>query len=115
MSRSGEEMMLELASLLGTMEKTAAKKDDNGKKDDKKDKKDEEAKEKKDDKEKDDNGNGKKDDKKEKKADLLMNVVSSLVKLATDLDEAGADEASELVDDALRVIVYNIEQANQNQ
>jgi len=101
MSRNGDEMMLELATLLGAMQKTAGKKDDD---------KDEEKKEesKKDEEKKDDEK--KKDGKKDKKADVMMNVVSSLVKLAGELDELGAEEASSLVDDALRVIVKNIEQ-----
>lgn len=106
MSRSGNEMMLELASLLGTLEKTAAKKDDS--ECDKDEAKMDESKEE---------GAAKcekkvmkkKVKKKKKKADVMMDVVSSLVKLAGELDEAGADEASSLVDDALRVIVKNIE------
>jgi hypothetical protein len=107
MSRSGDEMMLELAGLLGTLEKTAAKKDD------KDEEKDEEKKEKAEEKaEKDEEKKEKaekKKDKKKKKADVMMHVVSSLVKLASELDELGAPEASSLVDDALRVIVKNIE------
>jgi hypothetical protein len=114
----GDEMILELAASLNAgMEKTAAKKDDD--KEDKKEKKEEKCKcgkkdcdcgckgdadkckckkeEKKD-----------KDDKKEKK-DAMMDVLTGLSKLAADLDEVGAEEASSLVDDALKVIVHNLE------
>ena len=107
MSRSGDEMVLELASILNLMNKNASKKDEQeDKKEEKEDekKKDEEKKEsedKKEDKEKED---------KKKKSEALMGVVSSLVKLATELDESGATDASELVDEALRVIVHNIKQ-----
>ena len=109
MSRAGEEMMLELANLLGSdVVKTAAKKDDDDKekKDDKKEKAEEkEDKEKAEKKEKDD----KKKEKEDKKASVMMNVINDLVKLAEELDEVGAEEASGLVDDALRVIVNNLE------
>ena len=102
MSRSGDEMILQLASLLSTSTvKTAAKKDEE--KEDKKEDKKEEAKEKKD-KKKD-----KKEEKEEKKASLIMGLVQDLVKLAGDLDDAGAEEASALVDDALRSIVDGLE------
>jgi len=105
MSRAGEEMILELAKLMGTNTvKTAAKKDDKDEKKDKKEEKEEKA-EKKEKKEKDD----KKEKKEDKKASVMMNVINNLVKLADELDEAGADEASSLVDDALRVIVKNLE------
>jgi len=106
MSRSGEEMMLELATILGTMQKTAAKKDEDDKKEDKKeekeDKKEEDDEDKEDKKEEDDK-------KEDKKASVMMGVVSSLVKLANELDEVGAEEASSLVDEALQVIVKNLE------
>jgi hypothetical protein len=112
MSRMGDEMILELAaSLSAGMEKTAAKKDDDkeDKKDDKKeDKKCEKCKcdpcecDKK--KEKED----KKEDKKDKKKDAVMDILNGLSKLAADLDEAGAEEASSLVDDALKIIVHNL-------
>jgi len=105
MSRSGDEMMLELAALMGTLEKTAAKKDD--KKDDKADKEKEDKKEEKAEKEKKEKEDKK--DKKDKKAEVMMHVVNNLVKLAGELDEIGAEEASSLVDDALRIIVKNIE------
>lgn len=98
----GNEMILELAAALNTgMEKTAAKKDEKCEKCecdpcecDKKEKKD-----KKD----------KKEEKKDKKKDAVMDILNGLSKLAADLDEAGADEASSLVDDALRVIVNNLQ------
>jgi hypothetical protein len=100
MSRSGDEMILELASLLNTSTvKTAAKKDEE--KEEKKEKK-EKAKEKEGKKEK-------KEDKEEKKASLIMGLVQDLVKLAGELDEAGAEDASALVDDALRSIVDGLE------
>lgn len=103
MSRAGEEMVLELASLLETdVVKTAAKKEDE---DDKKDKKEEKAekdekKEKKDDKE---------EKKEDKKASVMVHVLRDLVKLAGELDDLGADKASSLVDEALRVITDSIE------
>lgn len=111
MSRAGEEMILELANLLGTdVVKTAAKEDDDKEKKEKAKEKKEKAnekeeKEKAEKKEKDD----KKKEKEEKKASVMMNVINDLVKLAEELDEVGAEEASSLVDDALRVIVQNLE------
>lgn len=116
MSRAGEEMILALAGLLGTETvKTAAKKDDD--KDDKKDKakeKKEKAKEKEEKekaekaekKEKDD----KKKEKEDKKASVMLGVLQNLVKLAGELDEMGAEEASGLVDDALKVIVDGLDE-----
>jgi ABC-type Zn2+ transport system substrate-binding protein/surface adhesin len=104
MTRLGDEMILELAASLGGMEKTAAKKDEKEEKEDKKD-----DKEKKDEKEEKEDKDDKKEDKKDKKKDAVMDVLNGLSKLAADLDEAGADEASSLVDDALRVIVNNLE------
>lgn len=108
MSRAGDEMILELASLLGTETvKTAAKKDDKDeKKEDKKDEKKEEKAEKED---KKDDKEDKKDDKKEKEASVMMSVVQDLVKLAGELDDIGAEDASSLVDDALKVIVDGLE------
>lgn len=114
MSRYGDEMVAELANLLNKhgvgLDKTAAKKEDKEEKEDKKDKK-EEKDEKKDKKEKED----KKEDKKEKadkkkKAEFMSGVLSNLVKLAEELDAAGAGEAASLVDDALKVIVKNIKE-----
>jgi len=104
MSRAGDEMILELATLLGTdTVKTAAKKDE------KKEKKEEKEKDEKEDKkEKKEEKEDKKEDKEKKKASLMAGVLQDLVKLATELDELGAEEASSLVDDALRVIVDNI-------
>lgn len=113
MSRAGEEMILALAGLLGTETvKTAAKKDDD--KDDKKDKakekkekaKEKEEKEKAEKKEKDD----KKKEKEDKKASVMLGVLQNLVKLAGELDEMGAEEASGLVDDALKVIVDGLDE-----
>ena len=37
-----------------------------------------------------------------------MYVLNTLSKLASDLDEINAEDASSLVDDALRVIVHNL-------
>ena len=116
MTRLGDEMILELAASLGGLNKTAAKKDedkDEDKKDDKKcatcGKKDcpcgcdgDSDKCKCDKKDKDDK---KKDD---KKKDAVMYVLDGLAKLASELDEAGAEDASSLVDDALKVIVNNL-------
>ena len=114
MKRAGDEMALTLQSLLtkmdGGLDKTAAKKkDDEDKKEDKKDeakknedKKDEDKAEKKDEK--------KGDKKKDKKAAVMASVVQTLVKLADDLDVAGADNASTLVDEALRVIVQKMDE-----
>jgi len=113
MSRAGEEMILELATLLGTETvKTAAKKEDEeekeGKKHEEKESKEFEKGEKEEEKEAKKEKKEKKE-KKDKKATLIMSVVQDLVKLAGELDEMGADEASSLVDDALRVIVDSIE------
>jgi len=104
MSRSGEEMMVELAGLLNNSKivATAAKKDD----DDKKEKK-EEKKECK--KCKCDPCECDKKDKKDKKeAEAVMGVINDLVKLAGDLDALGEDKASAAVDDALKVIVEGL-------
>lgn len=107
-STMGDEMILNLAARLGAsdLSKTAAKKDDDDKDEkdeDKKDedKKDEKDKEDKDDKDEKDNGN-------DKKA-AVMDVLNGLSKLASELDEIGADDASAAVDEALRVIVHNIQ------
>jgi len=111
MSKSGDEMIMELAASLGGMNKTAAKKDD--------DKKDEKKKEDKKECEKCDGkckcDEDKKDDKKDKKdkkddkKEAVMGVLHGLSKLAAELDEVGADDASSLVDEALRVIVQNLD------
>lgn len=114
MSKAGEEMVLELASLLGSnVVKTAAAKDDDD--DEKKDKPCKCGKK--------DCGCGckgdsdkckcKKEDKKpDKKAFVMAGVLKSLVKLAGDLDDIGADEASTMVDEALKIIVKNFERKN---
>jgi len=111
MSRSGDEMMLELHNLLSKqgLMVTAAKEDDE-KDDDKDDKKLPPFMKKKDDKEdkKDKKKEDKKDDKKKKKA-VVLGVLQELTKLATELDEAGADDASSAVDEALRVIVRDLQ------
>lgn len=111
MSRSGDEMMLELHNLLNKqgLVSTAAKKDDD--KEDKKDDKDEKdlppfMKKKEDDK---DEKKDKKDDDKKKKKAVVLGVLHELTKLASELDEAGADDASSAVDEALRVIVRDIQ------
>jgi hypothetical protein len=97
MTRAGDEMILELASLLNTdMVKNAAKKDENDKDENDKDEKDEE--------EKKDEAKDKEKEKNDKKASLIS-VVNDLVKLAGELDDMGAEEASNLVDDALKTIV----------
>lgn len=106
MTRLGDEMILELAaSLNASMNKTAAKKDKEEKKEECEECGEEKCKckeEKKDEK---------KDDKKGKKKDAaVMNILSGLSKLAGDLDEASADEASSLVDDALKIIVNKIKE-----
>jgi len=106
----GDELAVELATLLekqGLGVKTAAKKEE---KDEKKEEKKEEKEPKKEEKdEKKEEKKDKKKDEKKKKGALMLEVVNSLAKLATELDEAGAEEASSLVDDALRVIVRNLE------
>lgn len=105
MSRAGEEMVLELATLLDNpVMKTAAKDDEKDEK--KEDKKEEDKKEEKKEDEKDEKEE-KKEDKKE--ASVMVRVLQDLVKLASELDEIGADDASGLVDDALKVIVDNLE------
>jgi len=106
MSKSGEEMIQGLASLLDkNLAKTAAKKDDKKDKPCKCGKKDcgcgckgdaEKCK-------------CKGDKKTEKKSSVMVGVLRHLVKLASELDDIGADEASSLVDSALKVIVKNIE------
>lgn len=100
MSRATDEIIMDLAEALGGMEKFAAKKEEKEEKEDKKEEKEEkeEKAEKKEKKEKD-----------KKKAEAVMDIVNSLAKLAGELDEMGAEEASSLVDDALKVIVYNID------
>lgn len=90
MTRSGDEMILELSTLLNKdVVKNAAKKEE---KDDK-----EECKEY--DKEKSE---------KKKKSSVMVDVLQDLVKLAGELDEIGADEASELVDNALGTIISDL-------
>jgi hypothetical protein len=121
MSRTGNEMINELSKLLGSeMVKTAAEKEDKKEEKEKAKEEKEEAKaeekaakeeekaEKKEEKEK-----GKKDkkDKKKKKAEVMMGVINDLVKLANELDASGADDASGLVDDAIKVIMENIEKS----
>lgn len=120
MSVSGDEMMVKLASLLGpTTDKTAAKKDDNEKEDKEKDKS-EDKKDKKDEKcckcgKKDCKCGCKGDpdkckcDAKKKKAELVAGVMNDLVKLASELDDLGAEKASDLVDVALRQVVAAFE------
>lgn len=108
MSRMGEEMILALAaSLNGDLNKTAAKKKEDG--EDKEDKKDmkEDKKDEKEEKDEEKEEKKEKKDKKDKKASTLY-IIDGLYKLATELDDMGEEEASSLVDDALRVIVQNI-------
>jgi len=121
MSRMGDDMISNLSKLLDVgLDKTAAKKE---KKDEKceecgKDpcmckelKAKEKAKEKAEKekaKEKADKAKAKKD-KKKKKAEVVAGVVNELVKLANELDSVGAVDASDLVDDALNVILKNLE------
>lgn len=126
-TRMGNEMILELAGILGadSLNKTAAKKDDGncdgcGKpsqfckkddcgKDDKEDKKDKDDKDDKDEDKKEDKKDDKKEDKKDDdKKEAVMDVLNGLSKLASDLDEMGADDASSAVDDALKIIVQNL-------
>lgn len=116
MSRSGDEMMLDLYNLLNKqgLTSTAAKEDDKGEEDKKsKDEKPEENGKKDDDKKCPKHGKegcppdcpgAKKNDKKA----VVMGVINELTKLASDLDNAGADEASAAVDDALRLIVKDL-------
>jgi len=103
MTRMGDEMILALAASLETgINKSAAKKEKECKEcecDPCECEKEEEKEDKEDKKEK--------KDKKDKKASAAY-IVSSLYKLANELDDMGADEASSLVDDALRVIVKNM-------
>ena len=97
MSRSGDEMMLELFNLLNKqgLVSTAAKKDDEEDKDEPKDDEKDEKEDKK--------------DKDKKKKAVVMGVLNELTKLASELDEAGAEEASSVVDEALRVIVRDLQ------
>lgn len=112
MSRYGDEMVAELASLLNKhgagLDKTAAKKEDKEEKEDKKDKKEEKEKAEKEEKAEKKEEKKEKADKKKKKAEFMAGVLDNLVKLAEELDAAGAGEAASLVDDALKVIVKNI-------
>jgi hypothetical protein len=125
MSRAGEEKVLELSRLLSTdTVKTAAKKEkDEDKKEEKKEKckecdkeececeKKDKKDEKKDEKKQDKNDEKKEDKKKskKKKAEIMLGVVNDLVKLANELDTAGADDAANLVDEALQIIMKNID------
>ena len=100
--RTSDEIMYGLSAILNQLEKTAAKKED---------KEEEKDEDKKDEDKKEDKEEEKDEDKKEKakkKAAVLMSVVTGLQKLATELDEAGAEVASSAVDDALRIIVENM-------
>ena len=111
MSKMGDELILELAASLGGLNKTAAKDDDDkkdDKKDEKEDKKDEKEDKKDDDDKKDDKKDDDKDDKDDKKKEAVMYVLNGLSKLAGELEDLGAEEASNLVDDALQVIVNNV-------
>ncbi len=117
MSRYGDEMVAELANLLNKhgvgLDKTAAKKEEKeDKKEDKKEEKAEKKEEKADKKEdkKEEKAEKKEKAKKKKKAEFMSEVLSNLVKLAEELDAAGAEEAASLVDDALQVIVKNIKE-----
>ena len=128
MSRYGDEMIQDLAKLLNVDEltKTAEKKED--KKEDKKDekkckecdkepcecKKEENKEDKKEEKEpkkdeKKEKKEPKKDDKKKKKAEVMFGIVTDLVKLANDLDDQGATEASDIIDDALKAIMNTLD------
>ena len=123
MSRSGDEMIHNLAKLLDVeMTKTAAKKEDKKeeKEEKKEDKKEEkkcekcgkekcECKEEKKEDKKEEPKKEEKKDKKKKKAEVLFGVINELVKLANELDEAEAVEASNLIDGALQVIVKNLD------
>ncbi|MFA5023468.1 MAG: hypothetical protein WC523_00725 [Patescibacteria group bacterium] len=116
MSQSGNEMMRNLAKLLDVdMVKTAAKKEDKEeKKEEKKDEKDEDKDEKKEEKkeDKEEEKEEKKDekkDKKKKKSAVMFGIINDLVKLANELDDAGATDASNLIDDALQVLNQNLD------
>lgn len=115
MTRSGDEMMLELHNLLNKqgLFSTASKKEDD-KDDEEEDKKGKEDKDKKD---KDDKNEKEKDKKEEgdKKKATIMTVLNELTKLASELDKAGADDASSAVDEAMRAIVKNIESEQSSQ
>lgn len=105
MERTTDEMAATLSKLLGIMEKTASKHEDEAKDHDKAEDhgKDHEEKAEDDAKDKDDKA------KDHKKASVVANVVNTLVKLADDLDAAGDSEASDLVDNALSIIMQNID------
>jgi len=107
MSRAGEEMMLELATILGHMEKTAGKIKGPGKPDGTGPNpecplKEEDGKEK---------GKGKKKRKGKGKAKAFMRTIGNLVKLADSLDSLGATDASELVDNTLQSIASALKTA----
>jgi len=113
MSRAGEEMMLELATMLETMEKTAGKKKGPGVPDGtgpnpecplKEEKKDEKE-------EKEDKGEGKKKRKRKGKAKAFVHTINELVKLADTLDDLGNVEASDLVDETIKIIIASIKTA----
>ena len=110
----GDEFILNLAASLKGFDKTAAKDDDKDDKNDKKDKEDKKKKDEEDKKKKDEEDKKKKDedkkkkDKKDDKKASVMEVINGLSKLAGVLDEMGADDASDAVDDALRIIVKNL-------
>ena len=114
MTQMGDEMILDLAAKLeSSLNKVAAKKEEKPKADE-------------DDGEKDEGEDG--DEEKEckkcgpdkkcscfpnlkpksKKKKATLKMINTLSKLASELDDMGVEEASNLVDDALRVIVKNI-------
>jgi hypothetical protein len=102
MSRSGDEMIFELAAML----KTAGKKTDEECEESKKDKKEPKEPEEKEEEKKTEKPKSKK---KSKKATVLSSVLNDLVKMANSLDEVGAQDASNLIDDALQVILKNVQ------
>lgn len=110
MERTTDEMAATLSKLLGTMEKTASKHEDEAKDHDKAEDHGKDHEEKAEDDTKDKESKTKDHKAKgHKKASVVANVVNTLVKLADDLDAAGDSEASDLVDNALSIIMQNID------
>jgi hypothetical protein len=110
MSRSGDEMVLELAKILNAgMDKTAAKKDKKEEEKEPKGKKPDDEEVDEEDTSDEEEGKEDKPKKDKKKAKAMLGVVNDLVKLANDLDSAGANEASSLVDEALQIILKELD------
>lgn len=79
----GDDMIIELANILDPVVKTAAKEEVEVKQ---------------------------ADNSEEQKKEATMNIVNGLAKLASELDELGDTDASSVVDEALNIIIKNIQE-----